>query len=105
MIVTEKEAAEKWCPHARYALDRGTTANRWKQDAPPEEPHALDPIPCRCIGPRCMAWRQETNQVVVNRITGASRKVAAGGSYDDREWFPGWLEPTGRGYCGLAGKP
>jgi hypothetical protein len=42
MIVTEKEAETKWCPHARDA-DLGTNREGNTGSA--------------CIGSQCMAWR------------------------------------------------
>lgn len=75
MYLTEAEAKTKWCPHSRYQGFGEGGNNRWKQSAPESEPHALNPIPCRCIASGCMMWRE------------AERPV------------------TGLGYCGLAGRP
>ena len=38
MTCTEKEAAEKWCPH--YRLE-----------------HSAGNVGCGCIGSRCIQWR------------------------------------------------
>lgn len=78
--MTDDEAKTKWCPFVRYSASSSSypTANRWKQSAPPEEPHALNPVPCRCIAADCMAWRWCE-----------SAKAGA----DEH------------GFCGLAGKP
>ncbi len=85
--MTEDEAESKWCPFSRFQsrLDEGG-ANRWKQDAPPDEPYALNPVPCRCIGSACMAWRWEREQ-----INECSPRMTRRSETD--------------GYCGLAGKP
>lgn len=85
--MTEDETKTKWCPFVRYAnspFSNNATANRWKQSEPADQPHALNPVPCRCIGSDCMAWR-----------------------WRDREPIPSndpMYKPP-RGFCGLAGKP
>lgn len=58
MMLTEEEARKKWCPFVRYyeAGDRAAS-NRWRQSLPAEEPHALNPVPCRCIASDCMMWQ------------------------------------------------
>lgn len=79
MLLTEDEAKEMWCPFARYSS--GTAAaNRWKQSEP--TPHALNPVPCRCIASECMAWRWK-DQPPENKVAG---------------------EDSWRGFCGLAGQ-
>lgn len=90
-MLTEQEAAERWCPFVRYrAAYDDTASNRWKQSAPADQPDALNPIACRCIGSACMAWRWESRP---------DRSVSAGqGVRLDV------MPPTShRGYCGLAG--
>lgn len=77
---TEKEAAEKWCPHARVIWVLGG-------EAAPGVGNVVfhsdtgESNPVKCIGSRCMQWR----------------------------WIETMnLRPVGenpRGYCGLAGKP
>ena len=50
---TEKEAAEKWCPHMRKAIvdtDGSLFAGNMSADG------SFAPITC-CIGSRCMQWR------------------------------------------------
>lgn len=75
--MTEADAKTKWCPFARFtSASNYPSSNRWKQSLPEGEPYALNPVPCRCIGSDCMAWRTERD------INGVER-----------------------GYCGLAGKP
>jgi len=93
MSITEEQAREKWCPMVRYTFhSTDSSANRWKQSLPPNEPHALNPLPCRCIAPECMMWRwhfEQTNKQPSNSMS----------------WPP--VEPTYsqtyKGYCGLAG--
>ena len=62
MLVTEQEAAKKWCPFARVVIDGCAEG-----DVPPhnrmfsEKSEALEgnhvpPWSC-CIGSRCMAWQ------------------------------------------------
>lgn len=90
-MMTEEEAKGKWCPFARYAMREEPAANRWKQSEGADEPHALNPVPCRCIGSACMAWRW-----------------SAGATFDAKRGF--FVQDLGehgvghaRGYCGLAG--
>lgn len=49
MIVTEKEAETKWCPHAR---DANLAGNR---DSDHEGSGTV--IGATCLGSQCMAWR------------------------------------------------
>jgi hypothetical protein len=83
--MTEEEAKTKWCPHVRYMGSnlQECGANRWKQILPVEEPDALNPVACRCIGSACMAWRWIGDEFM---------------DALDSSKAP-------RGYCGLAGKP
>ena len=83
MILSEKEAMERWCPFARiaYAMDAGEfspTFNPWVDiDTPDSTDAAIDGSQgTLCIGSMCMAWR--TVQL----------------PFKDK-----------RGYCGLAGVP
>lgn len=92
-IYTEDEAKTKWCPFARYATAAEPASNRWKQSAPESEPHALNPIPCRCIAWACMAFRP----------AGWRDKDDGSISRDPCLADPKYAEPVG--YCGLAGKP
>lgn len=43
----------------------------------------------RCIASKCMAWRLEIRDIAVDY-------------QPPEEWTS---EPTGRGYCGMAGRP
>lgn len=80
MLLTEKDAAGKWCPHARYSATNEPAANRWAMVADePKELHS-NPPPCRCIASACMQWRWAPHP-------------------DGRGAWP----PVG--YCGLAGRP
>jgi hypothetical protein len=47
-VCTEKEAAEKWCPHMKRDIDRGANF------VIGPEGRTFFPI---CIGSRCMQWR------------------------------------------------
>lgn len=82
MIYTEKEAAEKWCPHVRYANDSGTL---WSNRADNNGFNG-------CVGMRCMAWR------VAYRSKDDPNAVVAHYRPSNE---PHWIEV---GYCGLAGK-
>jgi len=86
-MLTEEEAKTKWCPFSRYG--------EFYED----EPHALNPIPCRCIANDCMAWRQEIRafNVALNRFLVPGETYSSLDRIDHR--------PSGRGFCGLAGSP
>lgn len=88
--MTEDEAKTKWCPFSRY-LSEGAGVNRWKQSAPPEEPHALNPVPCRCIGSDCMAWRIDDSYLQMDM--------------DDKGILFRPVYGEVHGSCGLAEKP
>ena len=73
---TEKESAEKWCPHARQPTGTGTG---WESVSANRDCHA-HPM-TTCIGSRCMQWRWvETMNLMP-------------------------IGENPRGYCGLAGIP
>lgn len=82
MLLTEKEAAEKWCPHARVA-NNATAPNRSA-----DQRHVREQA--MCIGSRCTQWRW--------RMIDDPKRSGPG----DRMLR---LVPTDRGYCGIAGKP
>ena len=77
-FVTEKEAAEKWCP-----LDHTVKAS-------------IDPKSNRCIGSKCMAWREVERE----RNENSSEVVAR---HENRVEFRQVTMPA-RGYCGAFGK-
>lgn len=86
MMMTEKEAAEKWCPDARAIVPNPNTNiatvafNRIMTVFGGECVVDANPHFCRCIGSACTAWRW------------GPRCVTDG-------------DEPGRGYCGRAGKP
>lgn len=77
-VMTEAEAAEKWCPHAVRPM--------------PEEPHYEQPLvanrggtgmgACSCLGSRCMFWQWHDR----------------GSRYDGLKG----VEHAPRGYCGAT---
>lgn len=80
MLVTEEEARTRWCPFAREGYASTGGYNRWG-GAFGDGLH--------CFASQCMAWRAETRRMP-----------------DPEKSSSGWRkEPTGRGYCGLAGLP
>jgi hypothetical protein len=124
-MITEAEAKTKWCPFARYAFTDVGGVNRWKQSAPENEPHALNPVPCRCIGSECMMWRWDTGVYRSSIVTpdGSSwvveppRPKAVPASWEfvarspaDLESVSHWVEPWAeaqarrRGSCGLTAR-
>lgn len=84
MLLTEKEARNKWCPFTRAEVD-GSVINRTALGYGDDEAW-------RCIASDCMAWRW-TETVYRDPATDeySSTKV---GSY---------TENLKRGYCGIAG--
>jgi hypothetical protein len=123
MMLTEKEAHQKWCPFARVAGLPGSEAallvyNRWPNNAEVERAS-------RCLGSACMAWRWAPvpsspalgdvdptiaqfigEQKLINAIkrrrelTGEGLKEAK----DYVESISGRFAPQYRdGHCGLAG--
>ena len=127
MTLTEAEAASKWCPHVRYQWQSDPSANRWKQSLPADEPHALNPEPCRCIASECMAWRWAAPQrenlrsyaddpdALQCRFVHGQRVYPGGWQYshtdidaDGRKFDvlhrPAASDEPTHGFCGLAGK-
>jgi hypothetical protein len=49
MLLTEEEAAQKWCPLAQGMQQKGLVANRDEAGSPTSN--------ATCIGSGCMAWR------------------------------------------------
>ena len=108
-MMTEDEATEKWCPHARllepYA--EKTSINRGTDDAPVS----------LCIGSACMAWRWAGVEVEQKLQPKDQRRFDGGGieadgwryvvSYDDGMDLFERAKSDGKklGYCGLAGTP
>lgn len=105
MIVTEKEAAKKWCPHFRAFtfqmqkfdnLDTTVESNRLDLVKGPQS--------ACCLGSRCMAWRWGTGEYVAWRKPNGSLHVgtnvglAAEGEHGEQD--KGWLRI---GHCGLVG--
>lgn len=93
-MMTEQEARQRWCPFSRYSVYDKPSSNRWKQSAPESEPHALNPIPCRCIASDCMAWRWH------DEWQSATEEGVGGDLVVRLKRKQG--EPK-LGYCGLAG--
>lgn len=92
MIVTEKQAAEKWCPHVRHlelSEDAdGRVVSSAAVNAPDEHGES------RCIGSGCMSWRdgwRSTKGDVGAVMFGVTHPPSS-------DW-------ERVGYCGLAGKP
>ena len=53
MLLTETEARDRWCPHARVIYG-GPTFNRLGELST-ANPTELNPEICRCIASACMA--------------------------------------------------
>ena len=82
-MYTEDEARQKWCPFARYSIRSSSFNRAGGQDDPY--------IACRCLGARCMAWRSEMAPYIAPGSDPLATKRPE--------------KTTGRGYCGLAGRP
>ena len=129
MIVTEKAAAEMWCPAARVALEWsqdigglnggkqsiGVTVNRGKHSS--EAPN--------CIGSKCMWWvwaeapsltlhvyldedrHRETERVVPFQMDGRWWRYRLTGNDHEGEYdeFVSQITDEKYGHCGQAGKP
>jgi hypothetical protein len=90
-MMTEEEARGKWCPASRYSAHDEPSSNRWKQSLPLDEPHATNPVPCRCIASACMWWRWvqgEPDPTDDDPFRAETRRL-----------------PPSLGYCGAAGPP
>jgi len=124
MLLTETQAAKKWCPHVRFAFgDDDSAANRWESVSET----LLAPSKCQCIGSDCMAWRWLDPSVkpAMRNVLGnswAETEADTDGRPPevpaDWEFCPAtdedaacWREPEAaanakrRGYCGLSGLP
>lgn len=97
MIVTEADAAQRWCPFARVLLPVHQAGNRistFHKECAQREANRGGPNDlkhyeqqerdCNCIGSRCMAWRWAGYQPVPSVVHG---------------------QDEAHGFCGLAGKP
>jgi hypothetical protein len=122
MLLTEIQATEKWCPHARFVFgNNDTAANRWDG----VNTTLLSPSQCQCIGARCMAWRwfdplvKPATRNVLGNSWAEAESDTGGRPHEvpaDWEFVPAdddngacWREPEAgtnarrRGYCGLSG--
>lgn len=120
-MLTEEEARERWCPHARAAfypphaeaVESAAAINRATPDPAPKFDAYRDNVQMatRCLGALCMAWRWAAlpRTVMAAGLTEAERAVLAATrptgyiEYRSDDEKPRPL-PC-HGYCGLAGKP
>lgn len=121
MLLTEKEAKEKWCPHVRIAVLAGHGGAACNTH--PDRDIEAD---CRCVSSRCAMWRwadaptcQRVQQAHdMHATTEPERPAHVPQSWvfdpydaEDADCYARWVEPKDeaaarrRGYCGLAGKP
>lgn len=97
MLLTEKEAAEKWCPHARCDADGGLPAASNRSDYTTDD----GPQFARCFGSRCTQWRWAP---MIAPMAPRRHPLAPAYEYDvPTSPAPAPIERAG--YCGLAGKP
>lgn len=97
-MMTEQEAATRWCPFARVArvetTNQGASASvvvgGVNRDALGKSSNPI--ASCRCIASACMAWRW---------LYDAKPKLDAKGRRTGRET----VTRSESGYCGIAGKP
>jgi hypothetical protein len=85
MLITEKQAKKKFCPHIKDHLDS-------------------------CKASKCMSWRWDEGWADYRErdlYSKATGKKVNGARGDDAEWRlvnPKESAPINLGYCGLAGK-
>ena len=101
MLVTEKEAKERWCPFAQF----GSGCNRKLAES--SEPLSA----CMCIASQCMAWRWMplmADQPFMDAIK--DRMESSGDSHPKAVKYVrthlsdyGLPDKPFRGICGLAG--
>lgn len=111
MMHTEDEARTKWCPFARVVGQDMNGEREYEGNrvylAPDDT--SLDDIlghfSAKCAGSACMAWRPI---MTYETVIGERDKKPEGDGWDwdtfsDDRWER--PVPTGKGYCGLAGRP
>lgn len=103
MIVTEKQAAKKWCHFTRVIPDDLEARVSWNRVS--HDDGTVIPEASMCIGSRCMSWRWHVEHVLVNLTTGKAVPAEDGEFFDARQWCRQYRPSTTHGYCGLAGKP
>lgn len=96
MLLTEQEAAEKWCPHARVLLPINVVGNKVSRASrelvekvgdEKERAWIVGQIEdCKCVGSKCSQWRWYESALV---------KLSYGNL----------IRENRRGFCGLAGVP
>jgi hypothetical protein len=91
--MTEKEAKEKWCPHALSfgrLIQPSASGETVVGSGPQNRGYQMGgPLHnCMCIASACMAWRWNGQQTIVRN------------DVEPQEIFT-----TRFGYCGLAGAP
>lgn len=106
-LVTEKEAAEKWCPFARSVEAGGTVMTSYNrvQFADPEDKRVALPTSSYCIGSECMAWQWAKTNVKIADLSAEDRshyeRLGLVRGEGDQELVPAWRT---YGYCGAFGK-
>lgn len=107
MLVTEKEASERWCPFAKTQVLQtdtdgavhGAAVNRTFLPAPSGNMSELV-AGTQCIGSRCMAWRETSRQ-----HTSECRQQPASNPAPGITVYPECIcTPIPYGYCGAFGK-
>jgi hypothetical protein len=87
-MYTEEQAKTKWCPHARFlGSGAGGAGNKFGRYSPAD-------TECVCIASECMAWQW-----------GNMKEIAKHQARFPELNFATAASQSGRGYCGLAGKP
>lgn len=108
MIVTEKQAAEQWCPEARME-PHGRNRSVQFDDAH-QVTVMTGNLGVQCIGSKCMHWRWAESAEQTVKTTG----YPPGGEgwqetaiSSDEGPMKSWRRqrPNRGGYCGLSGRP
>ena len=100
-IVTEKEAAEKWCPLARSFESGGTvpTAYNRVHSATQGDATIQVPVSSYCVGSSCMAWQWHKTNVKVADLSQYDREQhgTAIAAFSDVDLVAAWRT---YGFCG-----
>lgn len=110
--VTEDEAKNKWCPHARVAGRMiNASANRLQQQTDNGVPVCI--TGSTCIGSHCMFWRWGPHAPYLRSSTPVDGwdHIPVPDCYERDSNAEFWQEPGAQnlkrrpGWCGIAGEP
>lgn len=126
MMLTEEQAKERWCPHARVPCYEAAPTETEGPAAANRAPiassnanmiqHERMEKATRCIGSACMAWRfvrmaiprllsPQLTQADTDAMLATDRRTMTVVEFRPGEDLPATEVRPLLGYCGLAGKP